>query len=287
MAATATKYSIVMTMRDNVDDKETDPDKLSHYIKTCGEWKITKDFEVLSPSRSAVTTGYIAQLVQKQTTVVKKHGAGEKVYTTNEEISEMTGNHTKYMTFDYIEVFTWQTDQWEADQFTNGAVVPFDGDDALCVDDTDESERDYRTKGVTKMVGTVIYIPARAGFSPTAFGFKKPRSLTDDNPANGLFWKPFDKAIWERMYSMRASDPYYHRVEVKWDYPTGGCASETKLTQSCDGGVNFRASMKSEPDCPGRVATTRGRARTRVRGRGRGGGRRSSRYRRRRSRSIF
>jgi hypothetical protein len=265
----ANPYTIRMTMRENAEGVRNDNDR-AHYVNTCAEWKITKDFEIFA-RRAPVTTGYIAQLVVKTTEVTRKTSRGDVILRTSDEIAAMTLNNTKYMTFSYIEIFEYDAGEWEADQFMNGPVVPFDAAGPWCVDAMNVRENKYHTKGTINMIGTVIYIPASAGFDPARQGFKKPglRNKKDDNPANGLLWRHYDAAVWSRMLALSGSVPYYHRVVVRWEYPVGPCASVTTLTQICDGGVGFTSPIVSAPNCPGRAGgaqqTRRRRRQTRKR----------------------
>jgi hypothetical protein len=283
MAAAANSYTIRMTMRENARGVRNDADR-AHYVNTCADWKITKDFDIFTrvAPRTPVTTGYIAQLVVKTTEVTRKTSSGDVILRTSDEIAAMTLNNTKYMTFSYIEIFEYDAVEWEADQFMNGPVVPFDADGPWCVDATNARENKYHTKGTINMLGTVIYIPASARFLPAGEGFVRPapNNATNDNPANGLLWRHHDPAVWSRMLALSGSDPYYHRVAVRWEYPVGPCASVTTLTQTCDGGVGFISPIISAANCPGAVS-----ARGRGRGRGRGGARRRMTRRRYRTTS--
>lgn len=276
MATTASPYTIRMTMRENERGVIDDADR-AQYVNTCADWKITKDFEIFA-RRAPVTTGYIAQLVVKTTEVTRKTSRGEVILRTSDEIAAMTLNNTKYMTFSYIEIFEYDRGEWQADQFMNGPVVPFDAGGPWCVDATNVRENKYHTKGTIYMIGTVIYIPASAGFDPAGQGFARPAptNAANDNPANGLLWRHYDATVWTSMLALRGSVPYYHRVVVRWGYPVGPCASVTTLTQTCDGGVGFTSPIVSAPNCPGAVS---------ARGRGRGGARRRLTRRRRRTTS--
>lgn len=256
--ATAEPYKILMSMRKN-ESGVTDDDSKAFFVNSCGEWKITKDFKVERRTpKEEITTGYIAQLVEKSTEVTRRLDDGEVTLRTSAEISEMTRGNTNFMTHSYIELFEYTVDdegvgEWDGDQFMNGVVVPFDRSGPWCVNAKDKKENKYHTKGTIIMKGTVIFIPAEAGFNPASESFKKPKTKAEKavDPANGLLSAPYNPERWARLCALKQSPFYKHNCKVTWAYPDGPCASVTTLEQTCDGGKGFLSPIISAPNCPG------------------------------------
>ena len=217
-----------------------------------GDFAAFKYFEVYDstnvkhPKKEGVS-GKIVQLITKKANVFhyNKDTNKEEVLDTSNDIEEFTSRKVKFVCDSYIEIFDVKNgESLSSDNFSNGAIVPYDKEGAYIVSPNEETgeyepEDKYRvTRGTIVQTGVSIFIP-QAKWDEANAG-KMPWCGTRAAPANGLKFIPVDpiypackgvnssRNYWSELLTLKDSNPIEHTVLVEWGYYE---ANKTKISQ--------------------------------------------------------
>lgn len=186
-----------------------------------GEFKVQKNYCV-----PHANCGKVVQIIQKSTEATDVNNI---TYSTTKEISSLTSKNVKFSNDDYVEIFQIGRDKRSTvdDAFQNGAVVPYDEENAPWVFDSihDEERVPYLTTGKITVIGTNFYLPSKVFAT-----FNKKFNIKEDNegPANGLLATTLTEEVVVWLNNNSPNPPLEHKVVVEWDH------YETHLTNYID-----------------------------------------------------
>jgi hypothetical protein len=182
-------YTISSRYRSGYDD-----DNAYNEVLDCGDFRSTVDFTVSDKNNNINNVnGIIVQYIQKSTVVdiYDENGGGTHVTLPNNEmdITRYTNNNVQYMNYNYIEYFDInENESVHGDQFGNGPICKYDGDEPMVDDELDMS--------VGKIIqnGFAIFIPDKIVKENNIIkGIRWNRS--EDTPANGLPMIEYDAKV--------------------------------------------------------------------------------------------
>jgi len=182
-------------------------------IRSNGDFRRTIDFIITDLQGSPVKkAGIIFQYITKKTNAIGVSETGEQtILNTSTKIAEYTDGNVKYMCDSYLEYFIVDKNgQTDGDQFGNGAIATYDGNDAL-LDPVDPV-----SKGTITQIGTSVFIPYGPFVKSILEGY--PWDDTETLPANGLHYLPFNQELWERILDEKQSNELVQKVTISWGY---------------------------------------------------------------------
>jgi hypothetical protein len=176
-----------------------------------GEFKVQKNYYV-----PQANCGKVVQIIQKSTEATDVNNI---TYSTTDEINALTSENVNFSNDDYVEIFQIGRDKnsTDDDAFQNGAVVPYDEENAPWVFDSihDEERLPYLTTGKITVIGTNFYLPSKV----YAIFNKKFKPKKDfEGPANGLLTTPLTEEVVDWLNKNAQYPPLEHKVVIEWDH---------------------------------------------------------------------
>jgi len=194
-----------------------------------GDYEYTKKFDIIrSDGRSLPVSGWIIQLVNKETEVATADG---RILRSSKEISDFTCGNTNFMSDSYIECFPVEDGQSkDADIFSSGAVATCDKEGSLVIMEPpyEADELPLLTAGRITHVGTNVFWIADT--KSKVFHELPWDKDTSEKAANGLWMLPADR--WPDILAIGndCRNMPIHTVKVQW----GFTENDSQLVSSVD-----------------------------------------------------
>jgi hypothetical protein len=196
-----------------------------NYAKLWGEYTVHKEFIVKKNNRKKDINGFIVQVITKSTEAYVLCGDGN-IKKIN-DISQFTSNRVKYMNDSYIELFPIiNGESMYGDNFQNGGILRYE-----------KEGRNYYTNnnpptfGIIQQTGENFFIPVddiklinlvlekinSKNKNPDLNIFGIIWSFSNNTPANGLPYIPYNIQIINYLKSLKESNIIKHNVISEWN----------------------------------------------------------------------
>ena len=180
-----------------------------------GEFEVKKAFDITNcKGDKQQINGIIIQHIQKSARVTKKIDG--TTMTTTEEIRNYTNGNVDFMNNSYLEIFKIINGRsFDADSFSNGAIVPYEGNEAMIVNPPyNDKDINYMTKGIIIQSGESIFIhnPDIIKQIKTDYNWNN----SEDLPSNGLPY--LDDIHKDAIFRFKESNTANHLCTITWDY---------------------------------------------------------------------